>query len=114
MTISKAQVEIYELVRSLFPHARVIMNYPLGNRQTIDIFVKDFNIGIEVDGKQHDNFVEFFHKNLLGFNIQKLLDRKKEVLCKELGIVLVRIKYDKGVNKDTLLRRIKEAIKIMS
>jgi len=107
MSTSLQQKKTLEMAKKIFPIARVIENYPLGNRQFLDVYVKDFKIGIEVDGQQHSVRFHFFNKDESDFQLQKMLDKKKETICKELGIMLIRINYDEKVTKELILSKLR-------
>lgn len=62
----------------------VFHSYIFSGTKEIDIFIPDLNIGIEYDGV-------FFHKN-------KKRDLEKNKLCKDMGILLYRIR-EKGLEK---------------
>ena len=48
---------------------------------------------LEMDGKQHYEFVKFFHKNLSGFKKQQEWDRRKNKYCLMNNIPLYRVPY---------------------
>ena len=48
---------------------------------------------VEYDGKQHYEFVKFFHKNLSGFKKQQEWDRRKNKYCLMNNIPLYRVPY---------------------
>jgi very-short-patch-repair endonuclease len=48
-------------------------------------------IVIELDGKQHVEFIEHFHKDANGFRWQQFKDKKKDRKAEESGIKLIRI-----------------------
>lgn len=48
---------------------------------------------LEVDGKQHYEFVKFFHKTQSGFKKQQEWDRRKNKYCLMHNIPLYRIPY---------------------
>jgi very-short-patch-repair endonuclease len=92
---SKLHEDVCLEIKSLFPGIKVETEHPLGNRLFLDIFLPDYGIGIEVDGPQHDHFNDFFHNGQpINFAIAKMLDKKKEIYCKENGISLFRIKHN--------------------
>lgn len=58
-------------------------------------------------GRQHVEFVQHFHKDLNGFEISKLQDRKKNNYLNDKGIRLLRINYNDMVKtKEELQDRI--------
>ena len=48
---------------------------------------------VEFDGRQHFEFVKYFHKNISGFKKQMELDRRKNGFCLINNIPLIRIPY---------------------
>lgn len=100
---SKLHMEAVALVRGLMPTALICEEclIPLGLKTKhlfLDIFIPDFNLAIEVDGSQHDEFNTFYHKDKHAFARQQLNDRTKEDWCEINGIVLVRLKEKDGIN----------------
>lgn len=48
---------------------------------------------IDFDGRQHFEFVKYFHKNICNFNKEKEWDRRKNSYCLIHNIPLLRIPY---------------------
>lgn len=48
-------------------------------------------LGFEYDGAQHEVYTPMFHSNEDHFRYRKLLDRLKDDLCREAGVLLIRI-----------------------
>ena len=59
----------------------------------LDGYNEELNIAFEYDGKQHYHFVRYFHRTKKAFEEQKERDAKKDRLCGENGVVLIRIPY---------------------
>ena len=72
---------IFFYARQLFPDCQANYIIPKSHEREIDVFIPSLNIGIEYDGLA-------WHQNP-----QK--DEKKDAICKELGIFLIRIR-EKG------------------
>ena len=49
---------------------------------------------IEYNGKQHYEYIEFFHRNLENLELYKLKDKIKMEYCLKNNIELIIIKYD--------------------
>jgi very-short-patch-repair endonuclease len=61
----------------------------------LDIYLPELSLAIEVDGKQHYQYTPYFHRNgPEDFEKQKERDKKKNKLCKESGITLLRYRVD--------------------
>lgn len=73
--------------------------------QRIDIGIPSLNIGIEYNGKQHYEPVDFFG-GIEGFKKNLARDKTKRALCKKNGIKLLEIKYDMSDHEiDMLLEK---------
>lgn len=91
---------LFKLIQNAFPHYEVISQYSpdwLG-RQRIDIFIKELNIGIEYNGKQHYEPVMYFGGKE-GFLKTILRDNIKKKKCNKNGCKLIEIKYDEDLYK---------------
>lgn len=83
-----------------------IQEYQLPNsRQRLDFFLPDYNLGIEYNGKQHYEYIEFFHKNEEGFKKCKERDIRKQNICKENNINLLNISYEEDNNIEKILQK---------
>jgi len=61
---------------------------------------------LEVQGKQHYEYNQFFHSNLGDFDIQKINDKLKVRVCKEVGITLAIIDSDTKDDLQEFLKNI--------
>lgn len=59
----------------------------------LDVYNEELSLGIEYSGRQHYEFVPFFHKNYEAFMNQKYRDEIKRMKCKEHDIRLIEIPY---------------------
>lgn len=64
-----------------------------GNKIQLDGYNEQLKIAFEADGKQHTHFIEYFHKTIENFEKRQKMDLIKDKLCKERGIILIRIPY---------------------
>jgi len=74
----------------------------------LDFNLPEFRLGIEYDGEQHyDRKVceEVFKSN---FDAQVSRDRKKDKLCRQKNITLIRIKYDEPLTKTHIKKKLKQ------
>jgi len=68
------------------------------------------NVLIEVQGRQHDEFVKHFHVDREGFVDSKKRDNLKKEYCEETGSVLIEVRSEKELNKDKFIKRIWKGI----
>lgn len=107
---SEPQLKLLRVVRELYPNTEIKSEHPIGERLALDIYLPRYRIAFEYDGRQHDHFVEFFHKDEEGFERAQKRDQEKERICYALGIVLVRIKAGEEITADNVMRKAKEAL----
>lgn len=106
-----SETELFYHVRTEFPNLNVIHHGRpewLG-RQHLDIFIEDFNIGIEYQGKQHSQSVEYFGGDT-SFTKQLMLDEKKKSICKDYSCELIEVFPD--YNLQVVLEQISEIIEM--
>ena len=87
-----SETELYYKIKNAFPTCNVIHQYRCDwlDRQSIDIFIEDYNIAIEYQGIQHYKPVERFGGKE-GFENTVARDKKKKRLCKENGVMLIYV-----------------------
>jgi hypothetical protein len=91
---------LYNLIQNAFPNYEVITQYSpdwLG-RQRIDIFIKELNLAIEYNGKQHYEPVTYFGGKE-GFLKTVERDKMKKKKCKRNGCQLIEVKYDEDLQE---------------
>ena len=86
------QSEVGDILSELFPGDVICEEFPcVGEGLHLDFFIPRKAIAIEVQGGQHDHFIEFFHGDNEGFKRQKSRDLRKEEWCELNRIRLVKI-----------------------
>lgn len=98
MATSKLQIIVGDRLDKAFPQFRIRENYrPEWMRSSelskleLDFYIEDIKIAFEVQGAQHYQFVEFFHKTNDEFERRKRLDNEKIELCEGHGVKLIEI-----------------------
>jgi len=111
---SKQANTIYTLLIDSFPHSTVIKEFYIkfgGQQLYFDFFIKDYNILVEVQGRQHAEYVSHFHGDKQGFLESKKRDNLKKAYCEENNLTLVCINYDEDIDTTTkLLEKINSAL----
>jgi DNA-binding CsgD family transcriptional regulator len=105
---SHGQDELVSMLKELFPYLHLITEHHVGSGLRIDIYIPSIKLGFEFDGKQHDTFVSFFHKDEDGFIKSKQRDNNKDLMCVQKGIKLKR--YAKVPDKKELFNYVTEHI----
>ena len=70
-----------------------LRNVVTNHNLELDVYNEELKLAIEYSGRQHYEFVPFFHKNYEAFLNQKYRDEMKKNKCKEQGIHLIEIPY---------------------
>lgn len=89
--------------------------YKNGGKMSFDMFIKEYNIAIEYQGKQHFESVERFG-GIENLEITKKRDKKKYELCKENNITLIYFvpkKYEKYMKNKLFFTNRKELLEYL-
>lgn len=89
---SNFQFEIKQFLKTFWMNHVVYEEMPVpGSRMTIDLFNMTKRIAVEIDGKQHDEYSEFFHGSRSKYRQQIIRDVTKEEFCQSNNFELLRI-----------------------
>lgn len=105
---------IYDILKEAFP-LNIIQKehyiYYKGTRLFFDFLIKDLNVLIEVQGRQHTAFVKHFHGDKSAFLKQKNRDNFKiQYIQENEKYCLVRFNYDEKLTKRRVIKKISKAI----
>lgn len=107
----KSQIanRVGELLVEAFPFIKINEEYSIkyqGQQLFVDFFIPQYLIAVEVHGKQHDVFVEHYHKDAPGWRAHKNRDRLKEEWADVNNITYVVIREeDMPKNKEEMIIR---------
>lgn len=73
------------------------------SNQRFDFFLPQLNLAIEYQGRQHFEYIPFFHKNEEGFQRYQARDLKKKEYCNQKKILLLEISYLDFNNIESIL-----------
>jgi hypothetical protein len=98
---SKGETECRRVLEKIFgrPFNKIrpnFLNNPVtdgGHNLELDCYNHDLKLGVEYHGKQHYEYVPYFHKNKEAFYNQKYRDELKKRMCKDNAIVLIEVPY---------------------
>lgn len=109
-TIYKSQEILHNIIKELISFFDIEYNKRYGflNGLQLDIYIPYLNLAFEYDGKQHYEYIPYFHKSLDVFKMSKIRDKNKNKLCKINNITLIRIRYDDYLNWKTVLYKLRE------
>lgn len=110
-TVSYGNDKMLQLLKKIFPNYTIKQEYHIGERLRLDVFVKELNLGWEYDGIQHFRFTPQWHKTKLEFIKAQKRDERKNQLCLQQGITLIRIKYDEDLTPELIYNKLNKTIK---
>ncbi len=104
----KFQSEVGDIISELYPGDVICEEFPCsGEGLHLDFFVPRKKFAVEVQGRQHHQFVEFFHGTAEGFKKQQQRDSRKDEWCRLNAIRLVKI--DTGTKRENVIKLILDA-----
>lgn len=116
MATSKLQNYVAGKLNQSFGNLKIYENYrpdwmrgPELERLELDFYIPELGIAIEVQGNQHYEFVEFFHKTVDEFETRKERDKAKIGLCDGRGIILTLIHTE--LDADIFISNLKDRTK---
>lgn len=93
--ISKLHNDVIAYIKKTYPLLYLECEYVLPKtRLRLDIYIKELNIGIEIQGVQHYSYSNFFYKNSENFLDSIKRDKNKNTFCFLNEIDIIYIKYD--------------------
>lgn len=98
---SRGEIECRRVLESLFKRPfkkerpSFLRNDALDNGMNLelDCYNRELKLAVEYNGRQHYQFIPFFHKNKDAFQNQKYRDFIKKQRCKEHNITLITVPY---------------------
>ena len=92
---------LYSIVHESHPDAEYQYRAKWLGAQSLDIFIPTLNVGIEYQGMQHYEPIEFFGGER-AFKSNQERDARKRKLCEENGIKLIEWSYKEAITKTNL------------
>ncbi|MGF7535060.1 hypothetical protein AAGG74_15425 [Bacillus mexicanus] len=103
----KNELELFKLVSRHYPDAVYQYRTDWLNNQSLDIYIPSLRIGIEYQGQQHYEPIEFFGgKEALAY--RQKLDKQKCEKCRDNNVKLIHWHYQDVISKTNLKRKIDE------
>ncbi|SOC17708.1 NUMOD1 domain-containing DNA-binding protein [Pseudobutyrivibrio ruminis] len=92
----KSEFSLYLLIKSYYEDAIYQYREQWLGTQSLDIFVPSIHVGVEYQGMQHYEAIDYFGGEE-NFEYRKKLDTDKREKCKQNGVYLIEWKYDVNV-----------------
>lgn len=87
----------------------IYVNYG-GQKLFFDFYVKEIGVYVEVQGRQHSEFVKHFHGDKASFQAQKMRDNLKIQYVEENGQCLVRFNFNEKITKALVRKKISKVL----
>lgn len=118
----KGQSRLFRIIKEYFPNEKILWEHKHPNIRSsynrkleLDVYLPNLKIAFEFQGTQHIKLCKFFSINEKTFAQLQENDKIKKDRCKQLGITLIEVNYDKDYRRDpkntviNLIRRHYEA-----
>lgn len=96
---SKGELEckraIEKLLNKSFNKIRpdFLKNDVTGKNLELDLYNSELNLCVEMNGRQHYEYVPYFHRNYEAFLNQRYRDEMKKNKCRENGVKFIEVPY---------------------
>lgn len=98
---SKGETECRRILEYLFkrPFGKerpdFLRNPVTGGNQNLelDCYNRELRLAVEYNGRQHYEYIPFFHRNKDAFTNQKYRDELKSRMCRDNGVTLIFVPY---------------------
>ncbi len=82
-----------ELPNYIFKKVRPswLVNPKTGHKMELDFYCKELKLAIEINGRQHYEYIPYFHKTKENFKKQLERDKAKKKICSREGVHLIEI-----------------------
>ncbi len=108
--------KVYDILNEMFPRLsaprivrEIYINYK-GQKLFFDFLVKELGVYVEVQGRQHLEFVKHFHGDKEAFKAQKMRDNLKIQYVEENDKCLVRFNYNEKITKALVRKKINKVL----
>ena len=101
----KNEYTLFVQVQNIYPDSQYQFHSKWLGHQSLDIFIPSKKVGIEYQGLQHYNAVDFFGGESK-LKAQQLLDKEKKKKCKENGIKLIEWRFDEPICKSAVVKKL--------
>jgi len=110
----KTETVLVKLLEQIYGKTNEITSYhplwaesPKGVLYEFDVYIKGTNLLIEYNGRQHYEYVPFFHKTKKRFFLQKRRDLLKQQLASSHGHKVITFKYDEPITRNHVYNKMK-------
>lgn len=97
---SKKQYKVGQILKARYPLDPILEDITIpGTRLSLDFFLPQRNLAVEVQGEQHNEFNPFFHDTKSDFHAQQNRDLEKRLFCELNNITLLEFTSEDEARK---------------
>jgi hypothetical protein len=108
---SRGEASLMKVMQKLLPGEKIVTEEPIGERLRLDVYCPSYKLAAEFHGRQHFEYVEYFHQDIEGFKQSQRRDERKIEICRDLGIALIVFRYNDDLSETVVFERMLEAIR---
>jgi tetratricopeptide (TPR) repeat protein len=107
------ETNLFKLVEKLHPECTIIHHYRPSwlFGQELDVFIKELNIGIEYQGEQHYQSIDFFGGDS-GLKATQERDERKAQICAKEKVPLILFRFDEVITEKLVAERLSQVIDV--
>lgn len=110
--MSRGHAALFKIMENLLPGDDVVAEHHVGEGLMLDIYASRYKVAAEYHGRQHFEYVDYFHRDNKDFIDAQQRDIRKEELCREQGIALIVFRYNDTLTEEAVFDRLLDAIRI--
>lgn len=96
---SKLESKAAKILKSLYGDLFVAqVCLPVYEKKTLpfDFYAASLGVAVEVQGRQHANFIPYFHSSMRDFHLQRKRDADKEYFCELNDLILIHLYWNES------------------
>lgn len=108
--MSKGEIDLGQVLAAEFPHYKIIPQYAIkikNHTLFIDYYIPQLRLAIEYDGRQHQEFVQHYHHDQIGFKDSQYRDSLKNTWCTENNVWLIRVSHREEISLEIIRSKLK-------
>ncbi len=104
-----SEYKLFIRIKSIYPDAIFQYRADWLGKQSLDIFIPSLSLGIEYQGIQHYEEVQFFGGEK-GLKDRIALDQKKRKICFDRNVKLLEFRYNEVMDIDYIKKKVNDAL----
>ncbi len=102
-----SECEMFRILKKIIKSPMIKHDRTVLDGLELDAYFSKLKLAFEYMGKQHYEWIKFFHPTEAEFKAQQYRDKCTKKICKILSITLIVIKYDEELSEQLVLSKLK-------